>query len=186
MRLTRFLIFTLLLVSCGTNKIRLKSIEQNSSTTNSISEKRILIEHVQDKVNHDLTTEDINQIKEIELKSEYYSNDTPLEYDVKEFTEVVNPKFDEVDPSILFEASKATKIAKRSLILNSIGLISILIPTLGIFFILTGAISYFRASSFRYITEKGERDRKLSGKILLVDTVIVLIWLSLILFLIIL
>lgn len=180
MRLIHLSIFILILVSCGTNKIRLKAVDQVNSKTNTTGRK-IIPEEIHENYNSILISEEKLQTNETEEKEELFLPDEILETNSEFVPEKGNPKVDQIDPEILLEASKSTKIAKRSLVLNSIGLISVIMPTLGIFFILTGAISYFRASSFRYITEAGERNRKLSGQILLIDTAIILLWITLIL-----
>lgn len=87
----------------------------------------------------------------------------------------------DLDERIIDEAYEAERAANTSFILLLIGLISAIVPYLGIIPFIIGLIFYAKSDRSRYITQFGERKQQSAQVVMIIDTVILSLWLLLIL-----
>jgi len=87
------------------------------------------------------------------------------------------------DEEIVDQAIRAENNAKLSIGLFGGGIISIILPLVGVFFFIFGLVFYNRAKNSRYITADGERNLRMSRGLMIFDAVVLSLWALLILLL---
>lgn len=185
----RFFIFSVLIIvlaSCGTMRpnghLRFVKVGQNEVPV--IEKNTAKVDEI--KESEEAQQEAKNELASIEAIPEVATdlqNQILVENSSKttEEFEDLEPEEDEVDVNqqIVDQAIRAEKQAKFSVGLFGVGLISIVMPYLGIFFYIAGIILYSNAKSSRYITPFGENRLGTSKTLLIIDSVILGLWLLL-------
>lgn len=125
----------------------------------------------QNKVTETIRAQD-DQIEEIELSRGTSKSDVDDSLSIAE-------ESNEDNAGIIHQAVRAEKHANASFFLFIAGLISILIPYLGIIPFLIGVFFYTSSSNSRYITPFGEKRRESAKVLLFIDLIILFLWISL-------
>lgn len=98
-------------------------------------------------------------------------------------TEDLDPdeESDEYKQEIIDQALHAERLSKFAVVFSYLGLINILLPIIGVLFMIPGLILYLTANNSRYITPLGQDKLKTSKNLLIADLVILVLWILLIL-----
>jgi hypothetical protein len=83
---------------------------------------------------------------------------------------------EELDEESLDQAYLAERQAKRAFGFLTAGIVSLLLPYLGIIFFIIGLVNYSRASKSRYITPFGEKRLQQSIGVMIFDSVVLILW----------
>lgn len=102
---------------------------------------------------------------------------------IKNNLEDLEPDIEPEDENqmIVDQALLAEKKAINSVGFAGVGLISLIMPTLGLLFFIIGLILYNKAKSSRYITPLGEQKLATTKTFLIIDAVFLTLWFLLIL-----
>lgn len=96
----------------------------------------------------------------------------------------VEPEVDDENSKIIDQAVRAEKNAIASFILSIAGLITLILPYIGIFPVIVSLILHARANKSRYITPFGEKRLKVSRILLILDILFFIFWTFLVILLI--
>jgi len=192
MKAIKFLLLLFVISSCSTigryNSIRLVKAN-NTETVVLVKEKASdLVLTSEKQENKPLSTIETAQVEipaENSTDPEIYIENKQNESNVSE-SDDLEPEIEkkEEDKLIVDQAIRAEKSASASFFLSLAGIITLILPYIGIFPLIIGWILYSRANTSRYITPFGETRLKSSRNILILDTVFLFLWIFLIVLLI--
>lgn len=185
-----FVILVLLLTSCGIisstqGKIRYVRTDHNE---------RVIIEKEAKKVeiaeNQSLSNESTTSSQAISTDYPAKENLPKMDSEIKISDKANSIKLpdpepeddgEEDDQEIVDQALRAERQSKLALTFSAIGMLNILFPFVGVFFMVPGFIFYLISNSSRYITPEGEKNLNTAKKLLITDLVFLILWIVFIL-----
>lgn len=189
MRIYRILFLLIILSSCSTlgryQTIRLVKVEQTETVVlEKDKSKKAPTENTNtsDLVQAETTKENMN-ITDLNISVSAQKDDQNVHKNssIKKEDSEPEPEDEEENERIIEQANRAEKNAHASFFLSLAGLISLILPYIGIFPFIVGIIFYSRSNSSRYITPFGDRRLEITKTILSLDAIFLILWTILIL-----